>query len=260
MHISNKLRSLPALVIASAALFVALSGGAYAAYAGVTSGSSLMNHSIPLYKLTHRAITRLHGANGVHGINGVNGEQGARGATGAKGDTGARGPQGDTGAKGDKGDRGPAGPAQLEGWSSCTPTLCIDASPQGPNGLDGSGGWGWNDATNAPVSTLKVGQPANFTVTVMEPNPDSSPASITLTYSSQDLALDPNATDETVGTTPFDRGGVMTFDYAGGFHNTDKSVGFTFTPQNATAQALVTATVQVDGQTASATYPVAISG
>ena len=248
MHIRNKLRSLPALVIASAALFVALSGGAYAAYAGTTSGGSLKNHSIPLYKLTHRAIARLHGANGLNG------------AAGSKGDPGDRGPKGDKGDKGDQGDRGPADPAQLEGWSSCTETLCIDASPQGPGGLDGSGGWGWNDATNAPVSTLKVGQPANFTVTVMEPNPDSTLASITLTYSSQDLALDPNASDETVGTTPFDRGGAMTFEYAGGFHNTDKSVGFTFTPQNATAQALVTATVQVDGQTATATYPVAISG
>jgi hypothetical protein len=27
-----------------------------------------------------------------------------------------------------------------ESWSSCTESLCIDAPPQGPNGLDGSGG------------------------------------------------------------------------------------------------------------------------
>ncbi len=250
MHISNKLRSLPALVIASAALFIALSGGAYAAYTGTTSGGTIHNHSIQLYKLTHRAIARLHGANGLDGARGPQGEQGA---------PGPKGDQGVQGVKGDKGDRGPAGPAQLESWSNCTPTLCLDAAPQGPSGLDGSGGWGWDDATNAPVSTLTTGQPANFTVTVMS-SADSSPASVTLTYSSQDFSLDSTASDGTAGSDPFDRGGVMTYDYAGGFHNTDKSIGFTFTPQNSTAEALVTATVQVDGQTASETFPVAISG
>lgn len=88
MHISNKLRSLPALVIASAALFIALSGGAYAAYAGTMSGSTIQNHSIPLYKLTHRAVTRLHGANGLNGAPGPQGEQGDRGPKGDKGDPG----------------------------------------------------------------------------------------------------------------------------------------------------------------------------
>lgn len=29
-----------------------------------------------------------------------------------------------------------------ENRSSCTESLCIDAPPQGPKGLDGSGGWG----------------------------------------------------------------------------------------------------------------------
>ena len=195
---------------------------------------------------------------GKPGLDGAAGSQGQPGARGPQGEQGVRGPKGDNGVKGDKGDRGPAGPAQLENWSSCTPTLCLDTAPQGPNGLDGSAGWGWDDAANAPVSNLTVGQPANFTVTVMEPNPDSSPASITLTYSSQDFTLDSSASDGTVGSNPFDRGGVMTFDYAGGFHNNDKSTGFTFTPQNRTAEALVTATVQVDGQTASETFPVAI--
>jgi Collagen triple helix repeat (20 copies) len=98
MHISNKLRSLPALVIASAALFIALSGGAYAAYTGTTSGSRIQNHSIGLYKLTHRAITRLHGANGTNGTNGLDGARGPQGATGPKGD---KGDKGDTGAPGD---------------------------------------------------------------------------------------------------------------------------------------------------------------
>jgi Collagen triple helix repeat (20 copies) len=194
---------------------------------------------------------------GAAGAKGNTGAAGPQGAKGAKGDPGVAGPRG---YKGDKGDRGPAGPAQLESWSNCTATLCLDAPPEGPNGLDGSGGWGWDNSANAPVTTLTVGQAANLTVTVMEPNPDSTPASITLTYSSQDFSLDSTASDSTVGTDPFDRGGVETFSYPDGFHNNDKSVGFSFTPQNDTAEALVTATVQVDGQTASETFPVAITG
>jgi hypothetical protein len=52
------------------------------------SGSTIQNHSIPLYKLTHRAVTRLHGANGLNGAPGPQGEQGNRGPKGDKGDPG----------------------------------------------------------------------------------------------------------------------------------------------------------------------------
>jgi hypothetical protein len=71
----------------------------------------------------------------------------------------------------------------IESWSSCTQSLCIDAPPQGPQGLDGSGGWGWNSSANKPVTSLDVHKPATFTVTVLQPNPPpcTDEGSITLT-------------------------------------------------------------------------------
>jgi hypothetical protein len=56
-----------------------------------------------------------------------------------------------------------------ESWSSCTALLCIDAPPQGPKGLDGSGGWGWDNKASAPVTSLTVGKVATFTVTLLQP-------------------------------------------------------------------------------------------
>ncbi len=148
-----------------------------------------------------------------------------------------------------------------ESWSSCTESLCIDAPPQGPKGLDGSGGWGWNNSAN---TSLAVGKPAAFTVTVLQPNSvpfcGSPTLTITLTYSSQDFSLNTTDSRGNPGTNPFDRGGVETFSYTGDFLcHADQSVAFTFTPQNPTATALVTATVNVGGQEASETFPVVIS-
>ncbi len=153
--------------------------------------------------------------------------------------------------------------ATNEAFSSCTSQLCIDAPPEGPKGLDGSGGWGWNSVANAPVTTLTVGKAAGFTVTVMQPGTlpfcNAASLTITLTYSSQDFTLNTTDSGGTIGTNPFDRGGVTTFTYSGGFlcHG-DQSIAYTFTPQNPTATALVTATVSVAGQQASETFPVTI--
>jgi hypothetical protein len=153
--------------------------------------------------------------------------------------------------------------ATNEAFSSCTGMLCLDAPPEGPKGLDGSGGWGWSTATNSPVLFLTVGKAAGFTVTVMQPNTlpfcNAANMTITLTYSSQDFTLSATDSTTTAGTNPFDRGGVMTFTYGGSFLcHTDQSVAYTFTPQNPTATALVTATVSVAGQQASETFPVTI--
>jgi len=149
----------------------------------------------------------------------------------------------------------------IESWSSCTQFLCIDAPPQGPQGLDGSGGWGWNSSANAPVTSLTVGKPATFTVTVLQPDPPpcTDEGSITLTYSSQDFSLSPTSGAGKTATNPFDRGGVATFSYSvDDLCHTDKSDSFTFTPQNPTGTALVTATVNVGGEQVSETFPVAI--
>ena len=54
----------PATLIAAAALFVALGGGAVAYAGGLISGSHIKNHSIPAKKLTKAAIKSLHGQPG----------------------------------------------------------------------------------------------------------------------------------------------------------------------------------------------------
>ncbi len=153
--------------------------------------------------------------------------------------------------------------ATNESFSSCTSSLCIDAPPQGPQGLDGSGGFGWDSKANRPVTWIEVGKPAPFTVTVMQPsslpNCGAANLTITLTYSSRDFALNPTDSTGNTGATPFDRGGVESFTYSGDFLcHTDHSVAFTFTPQHATDTALVTATVSVGNQQASETFPVSI--
>lgn len=158
--------------------------------------------------------------------------------------------------------QGPAAAAN-ESWSSCTSMLCIDAPPEGPKGLDGSGGWGWDSVANAPVSALTVGKAASFTVTVMQPGTlpfcNAANLTITLTYSSQDFALSATDSRGTGGVNLFDRGGVATFTYYGDFLcHTDQSVAYSFTPLNPTDTARVTATVSVAGQQASATFPVQI--
>lgn len=163
-------------------------------------------------------------------------------------------------------------PASIESWSSCTGILCIDAPPQGPQGLDGSGGWGWDNTANAPVKLLTVGVPATFTVTVLQDaistplcNNGGNMGTITLTFSSRDFSLSNTSGRGAIGTTqpfPFDRGGVKVFTYSGDFWcHGDQSDSFTFTPLNetTTALALVTATVAVAGQQASETFPIAIA-
>jgi hypothetical protein len=144
-----------------------------------------------------------------------------------------------------------------ESWSSCSGSLCIDAPPQGPNGLDGSGGWGWDNTANAPVTSLTVGTQAALTVSVLQPSPCST-GTITITYSSYDFTYDGNGDASAVCTNPFPRGGVISCSYTD-FSHTVKSDHFNFTPQNPTNTALVTATVDACGQQVSETFPVAIT-
>jgi len=108
-----------------------------------------------------------------------------------------------------------------------------------------------------------VGVPANFTVTVLQPGTvpfcGAQSLTITLTYSSRDFKLNLTDSGGNLGVNPFDRGGVATFTYSGSFLcHTDQSIGFTFAPLHTINTALVTATVSVDGQQASETFPVEI--
>jgi hypothetical protein len=151
----------------------------------------------------------------------------------------------------------PAAAPVNEAWSSCSSTLCIDAPP-GPNGEDGSGGWGFG--TTAPVTTLTKGTDAILTVTAMQVSPCAD-ATITLTYSTHDFTYVGNGDDTAIcNSSPFDRGGVETCSYTD-FGHTDKGDSFTFTPKNPTKTALITATVNTScngPDQASETFPVAI--
>ena len=69
----------PATILASLALFVALSGGAALAASGLISGDQIVNHSIPAKKLTPAAINALQGQRGPAGPRGVKGATGPRG-------------------------------------------------------------------------------------------------------------------------------------------------------------------------------------
>jgi hypothetical protein len=108
-----------------------------------------------------------------------------------------------------------------------------------------------------------VGKPATFTVTVLQPSTvpfcGLADLTITLTYSSANFALNGTDSRSNIGANPFDRGGVLVFTYSGDFLcHADQSVAYTFTPKNPTETALVTATVNVNGQQASETFPVQI--
>jgi Collagen triple helix repeat (20 copies) len=122
----------PATIIALLALFIALGGGSAVAR-GLISGSTILNHSIPQWKLTARAIANLRGHQGPAGPSGSagpTGPAGPKGATGAQGLTGpagAQGPKGDIGPQGLPGATGPEGP---DG----------DTGPQGPQGATGPQG------------------------------------------------------------------------------------------------------------------------
>jgi hypothetical protein len=167
--VSKVLNVLRRHVIAFVALFLLLSGSAYAVADQVGSGSSPKQlyacvaghfHTLNLTsagrtcpggqtKISWNAV----GPRGVAGPRGATGKTGARGATGTagasgapgpvgpKGDVGAvgaAGPQGPAGSKGDTGAQGPAGPKGDTG----------DAGAAGPAGLPGPPGPAGADAVS----------------------------------------------------------------------------------------------------------------
>ena len=111
----------PAMTVALLALFVALSGSAFAAVQ-LTKGQVKKKHigknavtsaKVKDGSLLARDFKRgqlVAGAPGAPGAPGPQGAKGDAGTAGAQGDTGAQGPKGDTGAPGQKGDQGEPGP------------------------------------------------------------------------------------------------------------------------------------------------------
>jgi hypothetical protein len=188
----------------------------------------------------------------------------AAGTPGAPGATGPKGATGQKGATGPQGATGPEGPAELESTRLCTPDLCIDADP----GSGGGSGWGWNPSLNngagGAVTDLTVGDPASFTVTVVQDGLGdggdgdySSTGSITLTWNPSDFTGPTSGNDGTCETAS--TGNALSCTYTDLAHQY-KSVGFTFTPLQDNPDAQVGVTVHADDQEASAIFPVAITG
>ena len=163
--------------------------------------------------------------------------------------TGPQGPQGPAGPPGTSGASAP-----LESSRVCTPDLCIDDAPD-PAGSSGSGGWGWDSTTNSAVTSVAVGQSAPMTVTVLQPNTEQADGSITVTWDPYDFSL---ASPPTDGTCTAIGNNTETCSYTDLSHSA-KSVAFTFTAQHPNPNALVDASVVVNGEQASAQFPISIT-
>jgi hypothetical protein len=151
----------PAMVVATMAVILALSGGAYAATQvanksigtkqlmdSAVTNRKLLNGAVGPAKLDHTLTAELAKHNGI----GASGSRGSAGATGAKGDTGPAGKDGSNGANGPTGTHGVDGanpgvsvanvPAIAPGDASAAGNP--DSGPLGDQGFyfsgDGSGG------------------------------------------------------------------------------------------------------------------------
>ena len=192
------------------------------------------------------------GTPGTPGTPGATGSEGDRGRRGRRGETGETGPMGNTGATGAT---GAVGPSELESSRSCTPTLCIDADPNS----GGSGGWGFNNVLNAPVTDLTVGQTYPFTVTVVQDGSENSDGSITLTWNPTDFAGPTAGSDGSAVCATASTGNALSCTYTNLAHQY-KSDSFSFKALADNPDAQVAATVEVNGEEASALFPVAITG
>ena len=195
------------------------------------------------------------GPAGASGHSGATGLHGSTGATGPQGSTGATGPQGSTGATGPQGSTGAEGPPELESTRFCTPNLCIDADPNS----GGSGGWGFDYTTDSAVTDLTVGTPASFTVTVVQDNEEYADGSITLAWNPTDFKGPTSGSDKSATCTTASTENALSCVYTDLSHEY-KSDAFEFTPLADNPDAQVEATVVVNGQQASAVFPVAITG
>jgi hypothetical protein len=177
MHKLSLRRPSASVAIASAALFVSLGGGAYAA-------ATLPARSVGARELKLRAVTSaavrdgsLLSADFASGQlpAGPKGDRGPRGDTGADGE---RGPKGDTGAKGDTGPAGIAGVTVRSRVDSVGAFLlnvysvsCADGEiALGGGGRIGTGGVPNTALTHSAPLTDASGRPVGWYVIVLNHN------------------------------------------------------------------------------------------
>ncbi|HEX3814588.1 MAG TPA: hypothetical protein VHX59_17280 [Mycobacteriales bacterium] len=152
-------------------------------------------------------------------------------------------------------DGSPALHALPESTRVSAPGLAIDGAP-GLSGNGGSGGWGWDSTANAPITGLKVGASLPLTVTALQTSP-AADASITLSWNPDDFSFVSNGdTSATCAVVP-NASGVETCSYTD-FAHSSKGDSFVFKALAANPTAVVTATVTVGTQQATATFPISI--
>ena len=120
------------------------------------------------------------------------------------------GKDGTNGTDGKDGATGPAGPAELESWRSCSLGVCIDADPA----PGGSGGWGWDDAANAP-ERLTAGQTYPFVVTVVQDHSQNANGTITLTWNPSDFTGPTFSSDSSANCQTLSTGNGLSCTYTG---------------------------------------------
>jgi hypothetical protein len=240
-------RPTPALAVSVVALVAAIGGGTALA-STVINGQDLKDGSVTHNKLSTNSVWHSNLGHGVVQLGNIN-----KSVTDAI--------NAELGTKADKSatDAALAGKADkplYESQQGCTPDLCIDAAP-GPDGSAGSGGWGWDSSTNAPVTSLANGSTNGLTVTVLQPNAETANGSITLTYDPYDFSYQGNG-DSTASCTSASYPAVSCT-YTDLAH-ASKSDTFQFKALHDDPYAVITATAVASGQQASASFPVAITG
>lgn len=141
--IRKRMRVTPGTVIATVALVLAMSGGAYAAGKYVITSTKQIKPSV-LKSLQGKAGKA--GANGAAGATGPAGPAGTAGTAGTPGAKGETGPKGETGAKGETGTKGEKGEKGLTGETGFTSTL--------PKGKTETGLWSVSTAELPAASEI----------------------------------------------------------------------------------------------------------
>ncbi len=161
----------PAMVLAFVALVFAVTGGAFAATGGGSSGAKVSASVTPMAtaaKAKAKAKTKAgpRGPAGPAGKIGATGPTGAQGAAGAKGETGAAGTgaAGATGATGPAGPTGPAGTPGTNGTTGFTATLPSEMTETGVVTyiFDASGGQFLPISFNIPLEVPLNGEHTHF--------------------------------------------------------------------------------------------------
>jgi hypothetical protein len=136
-------------VVATAAMFCALGGGAYAAVtlpAASVGTQQLKQQAVTPAKLAPSALHLFKARTGSRGVQGLAGKSGIAGTPGQPGPQGPQGPTGPAGATGATGPAGPRGPSDLY---SANGTLDITDLPAGNYQLQAKLTYGGGTGTSA---------------------------------------------------------------------------------------------------------------